>query len=103
MGARISRSTADMDLAGKLQLKPGQSVALVNLPEGAALELGDHPVADQPDEADAVIVYCADRAELEHLSDRFAPAARRDALTWVAYPKGGRLATDLSRDLLAEL
>jgi hypothetical protein len=92
-----------MDLAGKLQLKPGQSVAFVNLPADAALELGDHPVADQADEADAVIVYCANRAELEQLSDSFTPAARRDALTWVAYPKAGQLGTDLSRDVLAEL
>ncbi len=31
------------------------------------------------------------------------PQARRDALTWVAYPKAGKLGTDLNRDVLAEL
>jgi len=36
-----------MDLAGKLQLKPGQSVAVVARPEDVALDLGgDHPAAD---------------------------------------------------------
>jgi hypothetical protein len=40
-----------MDLAGKLQLKPGQSVAIVNAPEDAAPELGDHLIATGPGEA----------------------------------------------------
>ena len=92
-----------MDLEGKLQLRPGQSVALVNLPQDLALNLGGHPVADSPDEADAVIVYCANRAELDQLTGDFVPAASRDALTWVAYPKARQLDTDLSRDRLAEL
>ena len=92
-----------MDLAGKLQLKPGQSVAFVNLPADAALELGDRPVADQSDEADAVIAYCTNRAELQRLSDSFVSHATRDALTWIAYPKAGQLGTDLTRDVLAEL
>ncbi|NJP31198.1 hypothetical protein [Micromonospora thermarum] len=29
--------------------------------------------------------------------------ARRDALAWVAYPKGGQLGTDLNRDRIAAL
>jgi hypothetical protein len=92
-----------MDLAGKLQLKPGQSVSIVNAPADAALDLADHPVADQPGGADAVIVYCTNRAELERLRDDVVSPARRDALTWVAYPKARQLDTDLTRDVLAEL
>jgi hypothetical protein len=92
-----------MDLAGKLQLRPGESVAIVNAPDGASLALGDHPIADRSTDADAVIVYCANRAELDELSDDFVPPASRDALTWVAYPKGGQLGTDLTRDVLAQL
>jgi hypothetical protein len=92
-----------MDLAGKLQVKPGQSVAIVNAPEDAALELVDHPIADRPDDADAVIVYVPNRAALEDRLDTFVPHASRDALTWIAYPKAGQLGTDLNRDVLAEL
>jgi hypothetical protein len=41
-----------MDLAGKLQLKPGQSVAVVNQPADAVLDLGaEHPPADAPAQA----------------------------------------------------
>jgi hypothetical protein len=93
-----------MALAGKLQLKPGQSVAIVNQPEDTAFDLGaDQPVADDPDQADAVIVFCTNRDELDRLSDRLVPPAARDALAWVAYPKAGKLGTDLNRDVLAEL
>ncbi len=93
-----------MGLAGKLQLGPGQSVAVVNQPDGASLDLGaGHPVGDDSDHADAVIVFATGRADLDRLTDRFVGAAKRDALTWVAYPKAGQLGTDLNRDVLAEL
>lgn len=93
-----------MDLAAKLQLKPGQSVSVVNEPDGLALDLGgDHPAAADPAGADAVIVFCTDRAELDGLRDQYLPPAARDALTWIAYPKAGKLGTDLNRDVLAEM
>ena len=92
-----------MDLTGKLQLKPGQSVAVINAPADAALELADHPVADRAAKADAVVVYCTNQAELERLRDDVISPARRDALAWVAYPKARQLGTDLNRDVLAEL
>jgi hypothetical protein len=79
-------------------------VAIVNQPEDASLDLGtEHPLAGDPDQADAVIVFSVNRAELDRLSDRYAAPARRDALTWVAYPKAGQLGTDLNRDVLAGL
>jgi hypothetical protein len=93
-----------MDLADKLQLKPGNSVAIVNEPGDIALDLGDaHPAADDPREADAVIVFCTDSAELDGLRDQYVPPAARDVLTWVAYPKAGKLGTDLNRDVLADM
>jgi hypothetical protein len=93
-----------MDLSGRLQLGPGQSVAIVNQPEDAPLDLGsDHPVGADPGQADAIIVFSANRADLERLTDRYLAPAKRDALTWVAYPKAGKLGTDLNRDVLAEL
>jgi hypothetical protein len=79
-----------MDLAGKLQRKPDQSISIVNEPANLALDLGgDHPAASDPGEADAVIVFCTDRAELDGLRDQYVPPAARDAVTWVAYPKAG--------------
>lgn len=91
-----------MHLAGKLQLHPGQSVTIANQPEGVALDLGpDHPLLEDSQSADAVIVFATNREELERLRDRYVEPATRDTLTWVAYPKAGNLGTDLNRDVLA--
>jgi hypothetical protein len=91
-----------VEIAAKLQLKPGQSVAVVGDPRDAALKLGsEHPSAEDPGTADAVIAFAANGQELEQLRQPVLAGARRDALTWVAYPKAGQLGTDLNRDLLA--
>jgi hypothetical protein len=92
-----------VEVAGKLQLKPGHSVAVVGDPRDAVLELGsEHPRAADPATADAVIAFAANRRELDGLREPVLAGARRDALTWIAYPKAGQLDTDLNRDSLAE-
>lgn len=89
-----------VSVASKLQIKPGQSVCVIGRPQDATLDLGISLSRD-PAEADAVIVYCGARDDLEQLSVPLLAAARRDAVTWVAYPKAGQLGTDLNRDKLA--
>jgi hypothetical protein len=92
-----------VDVAAKLQLKPGQTIAVLGDAREAALELGsEHPNADDPAGADAVIAFAANARELDRLREPVVTAAQRDALTWVAYPKAGQLGTDLNRDSLAE-
>jgi hypothetical protein len=93
-------------LASKLQLKPGQAVRVLSAPDG--MDLGV-PVAggsdDRPSDAPApaTIVFVTTFADAE---ERVAPAvdaALADELAWVAYPKAGKLGTDLNRDSLAAL
>jgi hypothetical protein len=89
-------------IAGKLQIKPGMSVALVGVPEDVHVELpGDCTAAGDPGTADAVLVFARDRGELAARGEPAIAAGRRDALAWVAYPKAGQLGTDLNRDTLA--
>lgn len=93
-----------VSIASKLQIKPGQSVCVIGRPQDATLDLGQQPeLAQDPTRSDAVIVYCTTSADLDRLSEPLLAAARRDALTWVAYPKAGQLGTDLNRDTLAAL
>jgi hypothetical protein len=93
-----------VSVASKLQIKPGQSACVIGRPRDATLDLGQEPeLAQDPTKSDAVIVYCTNSADLEQLSAPLLAAARRDALTWVAYPKAGQLGTDLNRDTLAAL
>jgi len=87
-----------MDLDAKLQLKPGQTLAVVNDQPGV-LDAVDRPRSG-PDDAEAVLVFVRSRAELD-AAEPAVRAASRDVLAWVAYPKAGRLGTDLNRDILA--
>ena len=92
-----------MALAAKLQLRPGQSVALVDPPAGfEGDDLAERDTAT-PAKADLVLVFAADGRQLARGTKTLASAAQRGALTWVAYPKAGRLGTDLNRDRLREL
>jgi hypothetical protein len=83
-----------MDLAGKLQTKD-LPLVLVNAPKGF---LWDGPVAKDPKTAKAVLVFMRNADELRVYSAPLVAAARRDAIAYLAYPKGGQLGTDLDRD-----
>lgn len=75
---------------------------MIGRPQGVTLDLGQEPlVVQDPDGSDAVIVYATNSADFEEVSAPLLAAARRDALTWVSYPKAGQLGTDLDRDKLA--
>jgi hypothetical protein len=87
-----------VDLTDKLQIKPGQSVAVVNPPPGLALPGVLAPATAAG--ADAVIAFVARQDDLDSAEQAVA-AARADRLAWISYPKGGRLGTDLNRDRLA--
>src|SRR6202050_1446762 len=84
-------------MSSKLQIKPGQSVAVLNAPPG--LVLPGVPTAATAGDADVVIAFVACRDDLPSAEQAIA-AARADRLAWISYPKGGQLGTDLNRDRL---
>jgi hypothetical protein len=86
------------DVSSKLQLKPGQSVAVLNAPQG--LVLPDVVAAPSAADADAVVAFVVRQDDLGSAEQAVA-AARADRLAWIGYPKGGQLGTDLNRDRLA--
>jgi hypothetical protein len=85
-------------VSSKLQLKPGQSVAVLNPPPG--LVLPDVVAAATVADADAVVAFVVRQGDLGSAEQAVA-AARADRLAWIGYPKGGQLGTDLNRDRLA--
>ncbi|HEU5416453.1 MAG TPA: hypothetical protein VFV41_02095 [Streptosporangiaceae bacterium] len=92
-----------MDLVSRLQIKPGTLVSVVAAPaDGPDLD-GDGAlqIAASPAEADAVIAFVAQRADLAAAQPAIE-AAREDRLAWICYPKAGQLGTDLNRDSLAK-
>jgi hypothetical protein len=86
-----------MDVSSKLQLRPGQSVAVLNAPPG--LVLPDVVAAASAEDADAVVAFVVRQDDLGSAEQAVA-AARADRLAWIGYPKGGQLGTDLNRDRL---
>jgi hypothetical protein len=89
-----------MEIAAKLQVKAGQRVAVIGLPDGVDLGLPDAAGVD-PTSADAVILFVRVSDDLVANGAALVEAAQRDAVAWVAYPKAGALGTDLKRDTLA--
>lgn len=82
----------------KLQLKDGQTIALVNSHMTLELTVPQAAVGD----ADAVLVFTANEAELrQNLAALKAAAA--DKLTWLAYPKAKQLGTDINRDIVRDI
>ena len=88
-----------MDLTEKLQIKPGQSLAILNPPPGVTLPTSS--AGGQPATASAVIGFAVHRDDLDQLSPVIG-AARAGCLAWIGYPKGGKLGTDLNRDRLGQ-
>lgn len=93
-----------VSLANKMNMKPPLSVAVIDRPDRVDLDFGDGiEVAPDASTADAVLVFLPSREALERCRSTVADAAMVDRLTWVAYPKGGQLGTDLNRDILWDL
>jgi hypothetical protein len=93
-----------MDVTAKLQIKPGQSVAaLAATGQVPAVASRDANPPAEPGAADAVVAFARNRAELDSVAAPAIEAARQDRLAWIAYPKAGKLGTDLNRDILAAL
>ncbi len=100
----------DRAVPGKLGLQAGTRVLLVNAGElaepfvrvapGVAVVAIDAPEAVPAGSADAIVVFCPDRAALDKFGPAVVAAYRAGGRLWVAYPKGGtRAGTDLGRDV----
>lgn len=87
------------DLSGKLQLKPGLTMCVLNAPPTFKW---DSLSERDPAKADAVLAFVTLAADVARVAGPAVDAAREDKLSWIAYPKAGQLGTDLNRDVLNE-
>lgn len=94
------------DLMRRLQLKPGQQLAVLHAPSGALEALGPQLaelalVPGAPGATDAVLVFMQQLADVGARLGEAAALLAPGGLLWVAYTKGGTKAgTDLNRDIL---
>lgn len=80
----------------KLNLKDGHTIAVINSPYD--VEVAAPRAASET--ADAVLLFAANRAELDRDVHVLVRASERGALAWLAYPKAKKLNTDLNRDII---
>jgi len=90
-------------LRAKLQLQSNQPITIIGAPAGLDLDLAAGPDTAGTSPPDAVIAFVRTAAELRGQGAEALRAGRADLLAWIAYPKAGRLGTDLNRDVLAAL
>lgn len=84
-----------MSLARKLNLKEGMKLRVVGKPPGVDLDdVGSSASAD------AILVFVKTKTEVDEKAKPAIEAAKKDRISWIAYPKGGQLGTDLNRDVL---
>ncbi len=88
----------ELELEQTLQIKPGQSVAVLNAPPESGLSLLTAG-GPNPDQADVVIGFAVRPADLAWIRSVYA-ATRAGRLAWVSYPKPGQPGTYLRRDWL---
>jgi hypothetical protein len=93
--------TARVNLRGKFQLKSGQAIDFVGVPDSVIGLLSELETDDSGDVGPALLVFVANEAALKKFDTMIIKAATSDRLTWVAYPKAGQLGTDINRDTLA--
>ncbi|MFB7908269.1 hypothetical protein ACFC1T_17690 [Kitasatospora sp. NPDC056076] len=91
-----------MELSAKLQMKAGQRLAVVSGSDDVpSIAAPDTVTAETPETADVIVAFVRTRADLDTIAGAAVEAARQDKLAWIAYPKAGKLGTDLNRDSLS--
>jgi hypothetical protein len=87
-------------LSQRLQLKAGQSLKLVNSPGGYEHFLASEQIGIA-ESSGAVLIFANSLAEVEQIVPPMFKSIDKDALVWVAYPKGSSgIKTDVNRDKL---
>jgi hypothetical protein len=108
--ANHSAGYSGTPLPGKLGIKPGHLVALVNAPAGFAHSLGELPGVELTGDSgdapafDVIVFFVTWRAELEaglgRLRQRMAPACG----LWVGWPKrAARVPTDMTDQVVRDV
>ncbi|HXW36977.1 MAG TPA: hypothetical protein VEJ36_03630 [Nitrososphaerales archaeon] len=72
---------------------------LIDAPDG--FTIGIEPAYERT--SDAILFFARDSKSVLTRGRVVFDAAKRDELAWIAYPKAGKLDTDLNRDRLREL
>jgi hypothetical protein len=97
---------SEAPLPRRLQIKPGQRIAILNAPDGYLKALGELPaqvsVSDKlSGEFDLIQAFFSQREQVEKEALPLKKALRPGGILWISYPKlSANAQSDLSRDIL---
>ena len=92
---------SDKPIAERLQVRNGRKLAVIAAPPAVDRLIGA-PRA-KPGEAEVIVLFVHDRAELSKMLPQLL-AAPATAILWLAYPKlTSKLAGDLSRGMIHDM
>ena len=96
-------TTSSKSVATRLAIHPGHSVYVVNAPAAeilGRLPAGVHLARKGEVPADRVVLFAANRKELDRLLPEAMAVTKPDGALWVAYPKLASGRSDLSRQVV---
>jgi hypothetical protein len=102
----VSAGYSGTPLISKLGVKDGMRIAVLDAPEGFALDLPDGAAtsARLGGSKDMVIVFVKERRALERRLDALRRAIAPDGMVWVAWPKkASKVPTDVTEDVVREV
>ena len=95
---------SDKPVAERLQVKNGRRLAVMGASAVVDNKIGVTKHRCDISEADVILLFAADRGQLDSTLPSMLEKAPRDAIIWIAYPKlTSKLAGDLSRNLIHAL
>jgi hypothetical protein len=95
---------SDKPVAERLQIKGERRLAVVGASAVVDNKIGVKKQRCDISEADVILLFAADRGQLDSTLPSMLEKAPRDAIIWIAYPKlTSKLAGDLSRNRIHTL
>ena len=95
---------SDKPVAERLQVKGERRLAVLSASAVVDNKIGVKKQRCDISEADVILLFAADRGQLDSTLPSMLEKAPRDAIIWIAYPKlTSKLAGDLSRNLIHAL
>jgi hypothetical protein len=92
---------SDKPVAERLQIKGERRLAVVGASAAVDDKIGVKKQRCDMSEADVILLFAADRGQLDSTLSSMLKMAPEDAIIWIAYPKlTSKLACDLSRDFI---
>jgi hypothetical protein len=93
-------------LVKKLGIKPGDTVVILQAPDGFALDLPDGATVRNrlSGHADVALLFTTDRATLERRIDALGRAVAPDGIIWIGWPKkASKVPTDMTEQMVRDV